>query len=136
LSKEPSVNLLQGMILYQLWYSGLPEEFKIIASDNSMPTGTFGVAFNDHYQGMEISNNHYAAATEHAKLSSQCASESSFGNNKVFMDCSNDGEPEFDVAHRRQEFYVSHSMDKNEQKPGSHNPDDSLQNVSIFFAQG
>lgn len=125
------------MILYQLWYSGLPEEFQIKGFDTCIPLGTFGAVSNDGRREMEIgesSNNHYAAVTEH---SSQCASESSYGNHKVYMDCKNDGpETKFGVATPPQEFYSSHSTDKNEQKYGSCYTDDCLRNTSIFFAHG
>ncbi|XP_020259273.1 uncharacterized protein LOC109835687 isoform X2 [Asparagus officinalis] len=139
LSKDPLANLLHGMILYQLWYSGLPEEIRIKGFDNCMPMGTPGVASDNGYREMEIgeSSNNYYAATTHVKFSSQCASESSFGNDKIIKGCNNyRSKTEPGHAHWPQEFYGSHSTAKNGQNSGSFNLDDNLQNSSIFFAHG
>ncbi|KAJ6794862.1 Uncharacterized protein M6B38_228140 [Iris pallida] len=138
-ANEPSVHLLYGIILYQTWYSSLPEEFKLNGSSSCKPFQAYDSVSADCHQESQInesSHNHYAVDIKDVNFSSRYASESSVGNDKVFMECKIDArriKPHASAA--AQEFYISQSKDTNEQKSGS-NLANNLQHSSIFFANG
>lgn len=140
-ASEPTVNLLHGMISYQLWYSGLPEEMQINDFGIQMPSGTYDMAVDDHFEESEMlesSSDHNAIDTVDVNYSSRCASESSVGNEKnVYMECKNEmpKEQSRDVrpAH---EFYLSGS-EANEGRPTPRrNLHSHFKHSSIFFAHG
>ncbi|KAK8935850.1 hypothetical protein KSP39_PZI013513 [Platanthera zijinensis] len=82
---EPFVNLIHGLILYQLWYAELPEEMQIKGFNAHSSSDAFTTPVVDGCLETEMgesSNGHDAVDIENTKVSSQHASESSFGNNE------------------------------------------------------
>ncbi|URE16330.1 hypothetical protein MUK42_12845 [Musa troglodytarum] len=88
-ASEPIVNLIHGLILYQMWYSGLPEGMKIKDFDLQMASEALDATSCDGYEGPEIfasSNGHNAINTEDVNYSARVASQSSVGNEKNKFD--------------------------------------------------
>ncbi|XP_072982385.1 uncharacterized protein [Typha latifolia] len=137
---EPVVNLMHGLILYHLWYSGLPEEMQIKGFDIRITSETAQMVFNDGYEetGMlESSDDHNAVNIENATVSSQLESESSVGNNKdAFMEYKSEvPRKQPDVSRPAHDFYLSGS-EKNDERATSTNLHVNFQNSSIFLARG
>ncbi|XP_074589445.1 uncharacterized protein LOC141845279 [Curcuma longa] len=82
-ANEPTVNLLHGLILYELWYSGLPEDMKITRSQIFDTTNTNSSEESDTFVS---SNEHNAINVEDGNGSSIVASESSICVEKNKLD--------------------------------------------------
>ncbi|XP_010913443.1 uncharacterized protein [Elaeis guineensis] len=139
-ASEPTINLLHGMISYQLWYSGLPEEMQINDFGIQMPSGTYDMAIDDGFEESEMlesSNDHNAIDIVNANYSSRCASESSVGNEKiVFMECKNEmPKGQSSDVRPAHEFYLIGS-EANEGRPTPPNLRSHFEHSSIFFAHG
>lgn len=109
MANKASVNLLYGMILYQLWYSGLPEDYKI--SDGMIHS--FDHGYNYDYQEMSMancSNDHYAAVNN-TNLSSRSLSVSSFHDGNATSNCKRISPRKEAYVVSTQKISMSHSTD-------------------------
>ncbi|KAG0482484.1 hypothetical protein HPP92_010568 [Vanilla planifolia] len=104
--QAPSINLIHGLVLYQLWYADLPEEMQIKGLDVQTSLDAHGMSSVDLCQESdkgESSNGHDAIDVEKSKGSSRCSSESSVGNEKLSPEQKN-------VIHRKKSGQPSHSQ--------------------------
>ncbi|KAJ0968367.1 hypothetical protein J5N97_025284 [Dioscorea zingiberensis] len=131
---DPKVYLVHGLILYQLWYSSLPEEMQIKGVNNQMPLDTNSMPFDgcQEIEMAESSNDHYAVDNKDANISSIYASESSVGNGTVSPGGWSDVQKKpFSDAPPAPVFYMEGSEEND--IPGAsetvHRPSD----MSIFF---
>ncbi|RWW80361.1 hypothetical protein BHE74_00011300 [Ensete ventricosum] len=123
-ASEPIVNLIHGLILYQMWYSGLPEGIKIKDFDLQMASEALDATSCDGYEGPEIfasSNGHNAINTEDANYSARVASQSSVGNEKNKFDLKIEVKKEIDDAFRAAELHPSGS-EMNDDQPSNPHP--------------
>ncbi|CAL9128003.1 unnamed protein product [Musa acuminata var. zebrina] len=135
-ASEPIVNLIHGLILYHMWYSGLPEGMKIKDFDLQMASEALDATSCDGSEGPEIfasSNGHNAINTEDANYSARVASQSSVGNEKKNFDLKIEVKKEIDDAFRASELHPSGS-EMNDDQP--FNPRPHSLNCSIFLAHG
>lgn len=134
---DPKVNLIHGLILYQLWYSSLPGEMQIKGFNNQMAFDTHNMPSNgcDETEIFESSNDHYAIYNKNSNTSSRFASESSVGNGKVFPGCWSDAKKKpFQDASPTPLFYMERSEENS--VPGVPDTVHRFLNKSIFFAHG
>lgn len=85
----PFINLIHGLIRYQLWYADLPKEMQITCFNAHTMADDFRMTVIDGYQETgigESSNGHDAVDIKSTKASSESSSESSFANDKIFME--------------------------------------------------
>eukprot|EP00268_Persea_americana_P057573 TRINITY_DN6903_c0_g1_i6.p1 TRINITY_DN6903_c0_g1~~TRINITY_DN6903_c0_g1_i6.p1 ORF type:complete len:601 (-),score=113.21 TRINITY_DN6903_c0_g1_i6:168-1970(-) len=72
---DPFVNMLAGLIFYQLWYSGIPEETQLRNSDIHMASDANGTDSNDFPyvkpEQDDCSNNHSSVAMQDVKFPAQ-----------------------------------------------------------------
>ncbi|KAG6524226.1 hypothetical protein ZIOFF_014132 [Zingiber officinale] len=88
-TKEPTVNLFHGLILYEMWYSGLPEDMKIKGCDVHIPSQISDTTIansNEEPNAFVSSNEHNAMNVEDGNGSSIVASESSICVEKNILD--------------------------------------------------
>ncbi|KAM0949971.1 putative TATA box-binding protein-associated factor RNA polymerase I subunit A [Dioscorea sansibarensis] len=132
---DPKVNLIHGLILYQLWYSSLPGEMQIKGFNNQVAFDTRSAPSNgcDETEMAESSNDHYAVYNKDSNASSRFASESSVGNGKVFPGCWSDvkKKPLHDALPAPL-FYMEGSEENS--VPGVPEAVHRFLNMSIFFA--
>lgn len=132
---DPKVNLIHGLILYQLWYSSLPGEMQIKGFNNQMAFDTHNMPSNgcDETEIFESSNDHYAIYNKNSNTSSRFASEGSVGNGKVFPGCWSDAKKKpFQDASPTPLFYMERSEENS--VPGVPDTVHRFLNKSIFFA--
>ncbi|XP_020676130.1 uncharacterized protein LOC110095089 isoform X2 [Dendrobium catenatum] len=138
---EPFINLIHGLILYQLWYADLPEEMQIKGFDAQTSSDAFGLTLIDGFQETEIgesSNGHDAVDIENSKASFQCSSESSVGNEKVFMVGKYDVPRKNSVDAFNAQGHISQCDESqcDEEERGLPINQDNFVNTSIYFASG
>ncbi|WOL20235.1 hypothetical protein Cni_G29039 [Canna indica] len=134
-ASEPTVNLLHGMLLYETWYSSLPEDMKIKGFDTCMLSEASDATLTDGFEEPEAfasSNGHIAIDIEDANNSSNLGSESSIGNGKNIIDLKDEVKQQNNGAPHATELYSSAS-EMNDDRPL--NPHHHL-GCSIFLAHG
>ncbi|KAK1324858.1 hypothetical protein QJS10_CPA01g00547 [Acorus calamus] len=137
---DPMVNLIHGLILYQLWYNNLPEEMQLKEFDIPIPEGPSGMAISG---GSSVKQELVDNLDEHdttrtrVKVSSDCISDTSVRNDKKVL-TESEVNPWGKHSHRdlsTQDFYLNESVEKEEGKATSNNYK-QLDGVSIFSAHG
>ncbi|XP_020582071.1 uncharacterized protein LOC110025762 isoform X2 [Phalaenopsis equestris] len=131
---EPYVNLIHGLILYQLWYADLPEEMQIKGFDVHLSSDALGMPMIDGFQETDIdesSNGHVAVDIENTKASFHCSSESSVGIEKIFMVGKYDALRENSVDAFNAQVHISQCDGEEKVLPKLR---DNFINTSIFFA--
>ncbi|KAG0479975.1 hypothetical protein HPP92_010833 [Vanilla planifolia] len=137
--QAPSINLIHGLVLYQLWYADLPEEMQIKGLDVQTSLDAHGMSSVDLCQESdkgESSNGHDAIDVEKSKGSSRCSSESSVGNEKLSTEQKN-------VIHRKKSGQPSHSQGfhafqffEDDELMGHPSDQDNVFDSSIYLAPG
>ncbi|KAK8955526.1 hypothetical protein KSP40_PGU006930 [Platanthera guangdongensis] len=126
---EPFVNLIHGLILYQLWYAELPEEMQIKGFNAHSSSDAFTTPVVDGCLETEMgesSNGHDAVDIENTKVSSQHSSESSFGNNGKLKEGKN-------YVRRKISGDIGQCL---KDEGGFLKNLDNFSNTSIYFASG
>lgn len=128
---DPFVNMLAGLILYQLWYSGIPEEMQLRNSDMHMASDANGMDSDDipHVkpEPVDCSNNHSAVAVQDVKFSPQSD-----------VDISNANLPR-EQCHQdssANEFYMKRSAEMCGDEALSFNHDIDFIDASVSFPYG
>ncbi|PKA57919.1 hypothetical protein AXF42_Ash012458 [Apostasia shenzhenica] len=137
LGSGPFVNLIHGLVLYQLWYASLPEEMQIKNFKVHLSSDANGMPLIDDYQETDMgesSNGHDAVDDEVIKASSRCFSDSSIGNEKM-QGNHHLSRKKSCVTFHAHEPDTGQCFEEDEQT-GLPTKQDNLLNTSIYFAPG
>ncbi|KAJ4973187.1 hypothetical protein NE237_006361 [Protea cynaroides] len=134
---DPTLNLMVGLIFYQLWYSTLQKDVKLTDSDKiDSPTrlemsGTWSI------NPVEDSDCHKTVEMHEVNSSSRCDSDTSIRIDKKISVESNPQKEKSRKNIQPQGFYMEESAEQNvnEEASFSHH-DENLMHASIFFARG
>ncbi|XP_042456917.1 uncharacterized protein LOC122041339 isoform X2 [Zingiber officinale] len=134
-TKEPTVNLFHGLILYEMWYSGLPEDMKIKGCDVHIPSQISDTTIansNEEPDAFVSSNEHNAINVEDGNCSSIVASESSICVEKNILDFKETAKQKNSGALHATE--LSSRSDLNDVSLS--NPQHNYSSCSIFLSHG
>ncbi|XP_042462140.1 uncharacterized protein LOC122045834 [Zingiber officinale] len=134
-TKEPTVNLFHGLILYEMWYSGLPEDMKIKGCDVHIPSQISDTTIansNEEPNAFVSSNEHNAMNVEDGNGSSIVASESSICVEKNILDFKETAKQKNSGALHATE--LSSRSDLNDVSLS--NPQHNYSSCSIFLSHG
>lgn len=109
--------------------------------DAQTSSDAFGLTLIDDFQETEIgesSNGHDAVDIENSKASFQCSSESSVGNEKIFMVGKYDAPRKNSVDAFNAQDHISQCDESqcDEEERGLPRNQDNFVNTSIYFASG
>lgn len=128
---DPFVNMLAGLIFYQLWYSGIPEETQLRNSDIHMASDANGTDSNDvpyvKPEQDDCSNNHSSVAMQDVKFPAQSDIVKSKAN-RPSEQCHHESSTS--------EFSMKPSAEMVEDEASSFNHDNNFIDASVSFPYG
>ncbi|XP_043701187.1 uncharacterized protein LOC122651738 isoform X2 [Telopea speciosissima] len=135
---DPTLNMMVGLIFYQLWYSTIQKDMRLRDSDRSDSPTTLEIFRTWSVDPVEDSDCHKAADMHEENSPAQCDSETSIRiDKKISVDSCNPQKKKSRQNIQPQGFYMEESAEQNanDEAPFSYR-DDNLMHESIFFARG